>query len=50
MPTVTITMSEKAYDVFREWEKGSRSGRTSAAILLWNAQVLEAKYGRSGEE
>ena len=37
MPTVTITMSESAYEVYREWEKGTRSIRTSAAIMQWNA-------------
>lgn len=50
MPTVTISMSEMAYEVFREWEKGVRSNRVSAAILLWNATVLEAKYGKGAEE
>jgi len=50
LPTVTISMSESAYDVFREWNKGVRSNRVSAAILLWNAQVLDAKYNRGGEE
>lgn len=44
MPNVSVTMSDKAYDIFREWEKGHRSQRVSAAICLWNAQVLEAKY------
>ena len=37
MPTVTITMSESAYEVFREWAKGTRSNRVSAAIMQWNA-------------
>ncbi len=37
MPTVTITMSESAYDVYREWSKGKRSNRVSAAIMQWNA-------------
>ena len=41
MPTVTITMSEKAYDVFREWPKGQRSGKVSGAILQW--QALDGK-------
>jgi len=44
MPTVTITMSEKAYELFRNWEKGHRSSRVSAAICLWNAQVIEHTY------
>jgi len=50
MPTVTISMSDNAYELYRHWAKGVRSNRVSAAILLWNAQVLEAKYGRSDEE
>jgi len=38
MPTVTITMSDKAYDVYRTWkEKRLCSQRTSAAILQWDA-------------
>ena len=37
MPTVTITMSEKAYDVYRTWIKGDRSNKVSASILQWNA-------------
>ena len=37
MPTVTITMSEKAYDVYRTWMKGDRSNKVSASILQWNA-------------
>jgi len=44
MPTVSISLTEKAYETFIGWEKGKRSNRTSAAIMLWNAQVLEAKY------
>ena len=50
MPTVTISMSDKAYEIYRHWAKGVRSNRVSAAIQLWNAQVLEVKYSRSGEE
>lgn len=37
MPTVTISMSDKAYDIYRTWTKGTRSNRTSAAIMQWNA-------------
>lgn len=37
MPTVTISMSEGAYEVYREWSKGTRSNRVSAAIMQWNA-------------
>jgi len=37
MPTVTITMSDKAYELYREWEKGTRSNRVSAAIMQWEA-------------
>lgn len=50
MPTVTISMSDKAYDIYRDWEKGAKSRRVSAAILLWNAQVLEVKYEKKVEE
>jgi len=44
MPTVTISMNEKAYDVYREWEKGLKSSRVSAAILLWQARVIDHQY------
>jgi len=37
MPTVTITMSDKAYELYRQWEKGTRSNRVSAAIMQWEA-------------
>lgn len=37
MPTVTITMSEKAYDIYRDLHKGHRSNIVSAALLQWNA-------------
>jgi len=37
MPTVTISMSEDAYDIYRKWSKGKRSNRTSAAIMQWDA-------------
>lgn len=35
MPTVTITMSDKAYDIYRTLDKGTRSKQVSAAILEW---------------
>lgn len=37
MPTVTISMSESAYEIYRTWSKGHRSNRTSAAIMQWDA-------------
>jgi len=37
MPTVTITMSDKAYELYRQWKKGTRSNRVSAAIMQWEA-------------
>ena len=37
MPTVTITMSDKAYDVYRMYPKGVRSAKVSQAILQLNA-------------
>lgn len=43
MPTVTVTMNDNAYNIFREWQKGTRSGRLSAAIQLWHAQVIEQR-------
>jgi hypothetical protein len=50
MPTISITITEKAYDLYRSWEKGQRSQRVSAAISLWNAQVIEAKHAVRDEE
>ena len=51
MPNVSINLTEKAYDVFRYLDKGSRSRIMSAALLLWNSQ-LDEYYGRDkkGEE
>jgi len=50
MPIVTISMTDKAHDLYRTWEKGQRSQRVSAAICLWNAQVIEAKHMRLEDE
>jgi hypothetical protein len=44
MPIVTISMNDKAYQIYRNWEKGLKSSRVSAAIQLWQAQVLDHKY------
>ena len=49
MPTVTITMSDKAYDIYRNWSKGTRSMRTSAAILQWNA-LKDVDWSIKGDE
>ena len=49
MPTVTISMNDKSYEIYRNWVKGTRSGRVSAAIQLWQAQVLDHKYGEVKE-
>ena len=35
MPTVTITMNEKAYEIYRTLDKGTRSRQMSAALLEW---------------
>jgi hypothetical protein len=51
MPTVSINLTDKAYQLYREWKderKGSQ--RVSAAICLWNAQVLEHTYTKEAEE
>jgi len=50
MPTVSINLSENAYKLYVDWTKGLRSQRVSAAICLWNAHVLEAKYTKEAEE
>ena len=50
MPTVSISLTKKAYELYTEWPKGIRSQRVSAAICLWNAQVLEEKYTKEAEE
>jgi len=49
MPTVTITMSEKAYEIYRNWSKGQRSMRTSSAILQWEA-LKDVKWSIQGDE
>ena len=38
MPTVSITMTEEAYDIYRNWAKGRRSKMISVVILEWNAR------------
>jgi len=50
MPTVSISLTEYAYELYTQWEKGLRSQRVSAAICLWNATVLEKKYIEEAEE
>jgi len=51
MPTVSINLTDNAYQLYRAWkEKRLGSDRVSAAIMLWNAQVLEAKYTKEAEE
>jgi len=39
MPTVTMSLNDEAYDIFRDIEKGKRSQKVSAAILLWKATI-----------
>jgi len=43
MPTVTISMSEKAYDVYRQWNKGLRSQRMSVALLEWHYKMQSSE-------
>jgi len=50
MPNVSISLTDNAYKLYAEWEKGLRSQRVSAAICLWNATVLEEKYTKEAEE
>ncbi len=51
MPTVSINLSDNAYKLYREWKEDGRkaSSRVSAAIMLWNAQVLEPQYMTASE-
>ena len=44
MPTVTITMSEKAYDIYRTLDKGTRSKQVSVAILEWYHREILGEY------
>jgi len=39
MPTVTMSLNDEAYDIFRDIEKGKRSQKVSAAIILWKSQL-----------
>jgi len=51
MPTVSINLSDNAYRLYREWkEERKGSDRVSAAIMMWNATVLEEKYTKEAEE
>jgi len=38
MATITISMSDAAFDIVRAWPKGQKSQRISAAIQLWQFQ------------
>ena len=51
MPTVSINLSDNAYKLYIEWKNDGRkaSQRVSAAIMLWNAQVLEPQYMTASE-
>ena len=40
MPTVSINLSEKAYFIYTNLEKTTRSKVVSAALLEWNARIM----------
>jgi len=39
MPTITASLSEQAYEIWRELEKGKRSRQLSAALVQWKHQL-----------
>ena len=46
MATITISMSDAAFDIVRAWPKGLKSQRISAAIQLWQFQMDEMEKER----
>ena len=44
MPTVTITMHEKAYEIYRTLDKGQRSMTVSKALLEWYHRHILKEY------
>jgi hypothetical protein len=40
MPTVSISLSEKAYIIYTNVKKTNRSAIVSAALCQWNAQLM----------
>ena len=41
MPTVTISLTDAAYDIYRELDKGTRSRQLSTALIQWKQSVDE---------
>lgn len=41
MPTITASLSDRAYEIWRELEKGHRSKQLSAALIQWKVQLDE---------
>ena len=37
MPVMSVSMNDEAYQIYKEWQKGTRSNKLSAAIMQWNA-------------
>jgi hypothetical protein len=34
---MSVSMNDEAYQIYKEWQKGTRSNKLSAAIMQWNA-------------
>ena len=49
MPTVTISLTDAAYDIYRELDKGTRSRQLSTALIQWKQQVDEFARRRAEE-
>jgi len=45
MPTVSISLSPKAYNIYAELPKTTRSNVVSAALLQWHAQLYLTNIG-----
>ena len=50
MPTVTISLTDAAYDIYRELDKGTRSRQLSTALIQWKQQVDEYARRRAEEK
>jgi len=48
MPIITINLDERAYDIYRQLEKGKRSRQMSTALIQWWYSVQE--YTKHSQE
>lgn len=50
MPTITISLSDGAYEIYRQLDKGTRSRQMSTALIQWWQSVTEYSRMRAEEK